>query len=140
MLAKLDEKGNLVVFEGIDTEWATEQGFTEMEVIKGFDGQWILEEQTKMPEYIKRQEQAKKEQLEMLSMSKRELVIALEDYNVTYKQIEELLENNDRARMEWRECERVYRNNEHLDLLCSVFGVTSKQLDEIFIGAQNEMQ
>jgi hypothetical protein len=68
----------------------------------------------------------------MLSMTKRDFMLALQEFGVTYEQVKELLAANAAAQMEWELCERVYRGNPYLDQLCSVLGVTPQQLDGMF--------
>ena len=84
-------------------------------------------------EYKKKQELKEKEKIARLNMTKLDFVNALEEYGITYSQIKELLANNDDAHKQWELCERVYRFNSLLDELGAILGITSEQLDAIFI-------
>ena len=72
MLAKIIDEATKTVmtFVGTDTEWAKEQGFEEMEVEQGYDGQWYL--QGYAPE--KPQEQIEAEALAQAKSERAEAV------------------------------------------------------------------
>lgn len=80
-------------------------------------------------------EQQEKERLMKSNMTKLDFVNALEPFGVNYyEHIVPLLNSNSEAKKQWDLCERVYRFNPLLDELAKGFGVTPKQLDEIFGG------
>lgn len=86
-----------------------------------------------------KQAQAEKERIAMLSCTKRDFVLMLQEMGVDYfTALKPLIESNPQAQLEWELCERLYRFNPMLDLMASQMGVTSEQLDEIFIRVNGE--
>ena len=73
------------------------------------------------------------EDLDMLKMTPLDFVNALETIGVTYDQIKALCDKNADVDKQLHLCNHVYRGNPLLDSLCGQFGVTTKQLDDLFV-------
>lgn len=84
-----------------------------------------------------KQEQ-EKERVKMLSCTKRDFALLLQELGVTYSQLKEKIATNEQAQLEWDLCERLYRFNPLLDVMASQLGITSEQLDTIFKTANSE--
>ena len=92
------------------------------------------------PEYEAKQAQKEKERIAMLSCTKRDFALMLQELGVNYfTQLKPLIESNPQAQLEWELCERLYRFNPMLDLMASQLGVTPEQLDGLFRYANGEI-
>ena len=91
------------------------------------DGELILN-----PDYEKEQEEKEKERVKMLSCTKRDFALMLQEIGITYTQLKELIAQNEQAQLEWDLCEKLYRFNPLLDVMAAQLGITSLQLDMIF--------
>ena len=97
------------------------------------DGELILN-----PNYEKEQEEKAKKHIQMLSCTKRDFALLLQEFGVTYSQLKEKIATNEQAQLEWDLCERLYRFNPLLDVMAEQLGITSEQLDMIFKTANGE--
>lgn len=97
------------------------------------DGELILN-----PDYEKEQEEKEKERVKMLSCTKRDFALMLQEIGITYTQLKELIEQNEQAQLEWDLCERLYRFNPLLDVMAAQLGITPLQLDMLFKTANGE--
>lgn len=88
---------------------------------------WGLTEQEK-------QEQ-EKERIKSLTMTKRVFALGLQQMGITYSQLKELISTNEQAQLEWDLCVELQRSNPLLDTMALQLGVTSEQLDYMFIKA-----
>ena len=84
-----------------------------------------------------KQEQ-EKERVKMLSCTKRDFALLLQELGVTYTQLKALIASSEQAQLEWDLCERLYRFNPLLDVMAGQLGITSEQLDTIFKKANGE--
>lgn len=92
------------------------------------------------PEWEAKQAQKEKERIAMLSCTKRDFALMLQELGVNYfTQLKPLIESNPQAQLEWELCERLYRFNPMLDLMASQLGVTPEQLDGLFRYANGEI-
>ena len=86
-----------------------------------------------------KQEQ-EKERIGNLQCTKRVFVLMLEQLGLDYfEQLEPAINNNRQAKLEWELCVELQRKNPLLDQLASQFGITSKQLDDLFKFANGEI-
>lgn len=98
------------------------------------DGEPIVD-----PDYEEKQKQKEQERVKMLSCTKRDFALLLEELGKSYKNtLKPLIESNDRASLEWDLCERLYRFNPLLDQMALGLGITSQQLDMLFKVANGE--
>jgi len=87
------------------------------------------------------EEQAKeKERVGKLECTKRVFVLMLEQLGVSYfGEIKPLIESNPQAQLEWELCVKLERSNPLLDIMAGQLGVTSEQLDGLFMYANGEI-
>ncbi len=83
-------------------------------------------------DYQEMQEQKEKERIAMLKMTPRDFLLAITSMGIEWSAIKELMSQNPQVEIELNYCQYVYRGNHLLDTLCSNFGVTPEQLDELF--------
>lgn len=117
---------------GDDTEYYKSIGMELVDIEQSdIDFKWYIS--SKCPKKSKEQkEQEEKERIANLHMTPLDFINALATLRVTYEQIKALCDANAEVDKQLRFCNHVYRGNPLLDKLCSQFGVTPKQLDELF--------
>lgn len=92
------------------------------------------------PEYKEKKRQEEAERVGNLQCTKRVFVLMLEQLGLDYfEQIEPAINANRSAKLEWNLCVELQRKNPLLDQLAANFGVTSKQLDDLFKFANGEI-
>lgn len=79
------------------------------------------------------------ERIKMLSCTKRDFALLLQEQGITYAQLKALIAQNEQAQLEWELCERLYRFNPLLDIMGAQLGVSSETLDYIFRKANSEI-
>ncbi len=89
-------------------------------------------------EYKEKQKQKEHERIQMLSCTKRDFALMLQELGVTYSQLKALIASSEQAQLEWDLCERLYRFNPLLDVMAAQLGITPLQLDMIFKTANGE--
>jgi len=92
------------------------------------------------PDYDEKQRQKEQERIKMLSCTKRDFALLLQEQGVTYTQLKALIAQNEQAQLEWELCERLYRFNPLLDVMGAQLGVSSETLDYIFRKANGEIE
>lgn len=91
-------------------------------------------------EYIEQQAQKERDRVNKLTVTKRVFALALEQLEVSYSQLKEIIASNERAQLEWDLCVELERGNPLLDQLATIFNITSEQLDYIFKSANGEIE
>lgn len=105
---------------------------------KVVDGVFVDVSDTEEYKEKKRQEEA--ERVGNLQCTKRVFVLMLEQLGLDYfEQIEPAINANRQAKLEWELCVELQRKNPLLDQLAGQFGVTAKQLDDLFKFANGEI-
>lgn len=85
-------------------------------------------------------EREEQERIGNLQCTKRVFVLMLEQLGLDYfERIEPVINANRQAKLEWELCVELQRKNPLLDQLASQFGITSKQLDDLFKFANGEI-
>jgi hypothetical protein len=80
------------------------------------------------------------ERIGNLQCTKRVFVLMLEQLGLDYfTQLEPVINANRQAKLEWELCVELQRKNPLLDQLALQFGITSKQLDDLFKFANGEI-
>ena len=92
------------------------------------------------PDYDEKQRQKEQERIKMLSCTKRDFALLLQEQGITYAQLKALIAQNEQAQLEWELCERLYRFNPLLDIMGAQLGVSSETLDYIFRKANGEIE
>ena len=83
--------------------------------------------------------QKEKERVAMLKMTPRDFLLACtQKLRIEWSKLKELMDNNAQVAIELQFCNHVYRGNPLLDQLAGQFGVTPKQLDNLFKEANGE--
>lgn len=90
------------------------------------------------PNYEQEKNQKERERIASLKVTKRIFALALQQFGITYTQLKELIATNEQAQLEWDLCVELERSNPLLDLMASQMGVTSEQLDYIFVEANKQ--
>jgi hypothetical protein len=85
-------------------------------------------------------EQQEAERVKMLSCTKRDFALMLQEQGITYSQLKALIASSEQAQLEWELCERLYRFNPLLDVMASQLGVSSEMLDYMFKKANGEVE
>lgn len=92
------------------------------------------------PNYEEEEQEKEQERIGNLQCTKRVFILMLEQLGLDYfEQIEPAINANRQARLEWELCVELQRKNPLLDQLASGFGITSKQLDDLFKFANGEI-
>lgn len=80
------------------------------------------------------------ERIKSLTCTKRVFALMLQELGVDYlTQLKPLIESNPQAQLEWELCVELLRNNPLIDLMASKLGITSNQLDKLFLYANGEI-
>lgn len=85
------------------------------------------------------EEEIERERVGNLQCTKRVFMLMLQQLGITYSQVKSLIATNEQAQMEWELCVELQRKNPLLDVMASQFGITSKQLDDLFKFANGEI-
>lgn len=119
----------------METIEITKEVFDNFEKYMYQDGEVVFN-----PDWEKEQEEKEKERVGNLQCTKRVFVLMLEQLGLDYfEQIEPAINSNRQAKLEWELCVELQRKNPLLDQLAGQFGVTSKQLDDLFKFANGEI-
>ena len=63
----------------------------------------------------------------------------LQELGITYTMLKELIATNEQAQLEWDLCIELERGNPLLDIMALQLGITSEQLDGLFMYANGEL-
>ena len=86
------------------------------------------------------EEEEEEERIGNLQCTKRVFVLMLEQLGLDYfEQLEPVINANRQAKLEWELCVELQRKNPLLDQLALQFGITPKQLDDLFKFANGEI-
>lgn len=94
------------------------------------DGELILN-----PNYEEEQEEKRKARIMELTMTPLDFLKALETVGITYEMVKQIMEENPLVERELRFCSNVYRKHPMIEQFATQFGITSKQIDDMFIAA-----
>lgn len=90
-------------------------------------------------EYQKEKKQERIEHIKSLQCTKRVFALMLQELGISYTQLKDLINSNEQAQLEWELCVELLRSNPMLDLMASQLGITSEQLDKLFLYANGEI-
>lgn len=91
------------------------------------------------PDYEEKQKQKERERIGKLTCTKRVFALMLQELGISYSQLKSLIDSNEQAQLEWDLCVELLRSNPMLDLMASQLGITSEQLDNLFLYANGEI-
>lgn len=80
-----------------------------------------------------------KERIGNLTCTKRVFALMLQELGILYSQLKELIATNEQAQLEWDLCVELERKNPLLDIMAMQLGITSEQLDGLFMYANGEI-
>ena len=91
------------------------------------------------PNYEAEQAQKEKERIAKLTCTKRVFALMLQELGITYTMLKQLIATNEQAQLEWDLCIELERGNPLLDIMAMQLGITSEQLDGLFMYANGEI-
>ena len=80
-----------------------------------------------------------KERIANLTCTKRVFALMLQELGITYTMLKQLIATNEQAQLEWDLCVELERKNPLLDVMALQLGITSEQLDGLFMYANGEL-
>ena len=80
-----------------------------------------------------------KERIANLTCTKRVFALMLQELGITYTMLKQLIATNEQAQLEWDLCIELQRSNPLLDIMAMQLGITSEQLDGLFMYANGEI-
>lgn len=83
-------------------------------------------------------DEQERERIAGLKLTKRVFALALQEFEITYSQLKELISTNEQAQLEWDLCVELERSNPLLNVMGAKLGITPEQLDYIFRKANGE--
>ena len=91
------------------------------------------------PNYEQEQEQKERERIAKLTCTKRVFALMLQELGISYTMLKQLIATNEQAQLEWDLCVELQRSNPLLDIMAMQLGITSEQLDGLFMYANGEL-
>ena len=101
------------------------------------DGWVVIDDMFEIdPNFENKQENAEKERIQGLFMTKLDFVQAIAPLGITYAHVKAMLEQDPQAQMAWDLCNNIYRNNPLVEqfLASEAIGLTEAQIDTLFDG------
>lgn len=135
------ENGKCLVAIGDNTEYFTSVGFSEMDVEQSEkDNEWYLS--SMCPHYTPEEKEAiERERINNLKMTKRVLVMMLEQLGIiTWAELKLAIEANPQAQMQWDLCVELERGNPLIDTIGNSLGISSEQIDRMFEYANGNVE
>ena len=133
------ETGLCEIGLGTNASFYQSIGMEELDVSQSdIDNQWYLTELCPM----KTDEQKELEEnirISKLTCTKRVFALMLQELGITYTMLKELIATNEQAQLEWDLCVELQRSNPLLDVMAMQLGITSEQLDGLFMYANGEL-
>ena len=84
-------------------------------------------------------EKQKKEAIKNLTCTKRVFALMLQELGISYSKLKALIDSNEQAQLEWDLCVELLRSNPLLDIMALQLGITSEQLDKLFLYANGQI-
>ena len=101
---------------------------------------WNGSEIVPNPNYEEDKKQKRHDYAMELSMTPLDFLKAIEPYGITYEMIKQLMDSDPLVERELRFCQNVYRKHPMIIQFAEQFGMTSDQLDELFIAANGDIE
>ena len=132
---KIDGKGQCKrLDEGVLNIEVEEEIYNDIEKYAYIDGEIALN-----PNYEEEQAQKERERINKLTCTKRVFALMLQELGITYTMLKQLIATNEQAQLEWDLCVELERGNPMLDIMASQMGISSKELDGLFMYANGEI-
>ena len=135
-LDDLTKSNSVCLNEEIENIEITEEIFNNFDDYK-YDNGEIVEKSEE--EKKQEKEQKRQEHIKSLQCTKRVFALMLQELGISYSQLKELINSNEQAQLEWELCVELLRSNPMLDLMAGQLGITSEQLDNLFLYANGEI-
>lgn len=120
----------------LDLEFYNLEKVEETELEYVLDGEeYVLKDKA----WEEKQAQAEKERIAMLTCTKRVFALMLQELGISYTMLKQLIATNEQAQLEWDLCVELERKNPLLDVMALQLGITSEQLDGLFMYANGEL-
>lgn len=133
------ETGLCEVGLGTNAEFYKSIGMVELDVQQSdIDNAWYLAEKCPM-KTDEQKELEEKERITKLTCTKRVFALMLQELGITYTMLKQLIATNEQAQLEWDLCIELQRSNPLLDIMAMQLGITSEQLDGLFMYANGEI-
>ena len=133
------ETGLCEVGLGTNKKFYQSIGMTQLDVKQSdIDNAWYLADKCPM----KTDEQKELEEnirISKLTCTKRVFALMLQELGITYTMLKQLIATNEQAQLEWDLCVELQRSNPLLDIMAMQLGITSEQLDGLFMYANGEL-
>lgn len=120
--------------EGVLNIEVSEEIYNDIEKYIYQDGELVLN-----PNYEAEQAQAEKERIAKLTCTKRVFALMLQELGITYTMLKQLIATNEQAQLEWDLCVELERGNPLIDVFGQQLGITSEQIDGLFMYANGEI-
>jgi len=129
---KINGKGQCpCITDGVTSFEISEEIYNNIEDYIWMDSEVVLD-----PSYEEKQAQKERERINMLSLTKREVFLALyKDKGITPEQIKAQITSPE-ALIEFEYANDYYRGNPLIDTIGQTLGYTSEQMDELFVNKE----
>jgi hypothetical protein len=124
------------------TEQPLDKEFYNLDKVEETDLEYVLDGEEyvlKDASWEEKQAQKEKERIAKLTCTKRVFALMLQELGITYTMLKQLIATNEQAQLEWDLCVELERQNPLLDVMALQLGITSEQLDGLFMYANGEL-
>lgn len=124
------------------TEQPLDQEFYNLDKVEETELEYVLDGEEyvlKDEAWKEKQALAEKERIAKLTCTKRVFALMLQELGITYTMLKQLIATNEQAQLEWDLCVELERQNPLLDVMALQLGITSEQLDGLFMYANGEL-
>jgi hypothetical protein len=124
------------------TEQPLDKAFYNLDKVEETELEYVLDGEEyvlKDEAWEEKQKQAERERINKLTCTKRVFALMLKELGITYTMLKELIATNEQAQLEWDLCVELERKNPLLDVMALQLGITSEQLDGLFMYANGEI-
>ena len=124
------------------TEQPLQTEFYNLDKVEETELEYVLDSEEyvlKDEAWEEKQKQAERERIAKLTCTKRVFALMLQELGITYTMLKQLIATNEQAQLEWDLCVELERGNPLLDVMAMQLGITSEQLDGLFMYANGEI-
>jgi hypothetical protein len=135
----IEERANFIVEYNHNQNLLIEETETAMYALEPWEklvGDDVVEDKEA---WEAEQAQKEKERIAKLTCTKRVFALMLQELGITYTMLKQLIATNEQAQLEWDLCVELERQNPLLDVMALQLGITSEQLDGLFMYANGEI-
>jgi hypothetical protein len=124
------------------TEQPLDKAFYNLDKVEETNLEYVLDGEEyvlKDEAWEEKQAQAERERIGNLTCTKRVFALMLQELGISYTMLKQLIATNEQAQLEWDLCVELQRSNPLLDVMALQLGITSEQLDGLFMYANGEI-